>query len=311
MKTLILLLALVVPFYSQVKPIEVVQKQISEFPDTKYFSVKYDKFKGVTDVFVRIDLTPKKVDIFQNITFNIIIASRFTGNGIPEHSIEQTLCVSSTSKDWRFLKNRELNLLVDASRMPLGNGTHDGDVETYFVSEVLCWPITEQQRNSILNAEQVEFQLGSLESAIGKDKLLLFKQYQKLLLPAVVDSKVTFTLSDARGKRKVFVETSDEQSELKILKILGEKKFEPVNKIENADLVIRFGVESTDFFTLGSASTVRKWGKMSVYLRSDGKEGLIFTKNKKPGMFGQLLHNQAAGFTEDFVKALLKIEDSR
>ncbi len=311
MKILVLLFLLVVPICPQVKSVEEAQRQISEFSDTKYFFVKYDRFKDITDVFVRLDLTPKKGDIFQNITFNLLISSRFLGNGIADHAREQVLCVTSTSRDWKFLKDRELNLLVDSTRMPLGERTHDGNVETYFVSEVLCWPITELQRDSILNAQQVEFQLGTLESSIGKEKLSLFAKYKKLLLPVVFEAKAVFTLSDAKVKRKVFIETSDPQSELRILKILQEKKFEPVSKIENADLIIRFGVESTDNFTLGTASTVRQWGKMSVYLRTNGKEGLIFTKNKKPGMFGQLLHNQAAGFTEDFIKALLKEENSK
>lgn len=308
----------------KVKSIEEIQKQISEFADSKYFSVKYDKFKDLTSLSVRLDLTTKGNKPFDSLnsnSFNLFIGSTFKGNGIKENADLHLLCSASTSSSWKFLNNRGLILIVDSNRISLGEGTHNGDINfnsitsTSSVSEFLCWTLNEQQLLTILTAQKIEFQLGEVESVIEKEKLLLFRLFQKLLLPTEnatqTENNQSLSVRDAIGKRKVYIETSDKQSELEIAKELKKKTFEIVPEIGSAEIVIRFGVGETDTFTLGQISTERSWGKISIYLRISGKESLIFTKSKKPSTFGQLLHKQAGDLTEDFIKALLKLENPK
>ena len=92
------------------------------------------------------------------------------------------MCVASSGKSLKFLKEIELNLIVDSNRIALGEGSYDSDIDIGSVEEdiMLVFIRTTNAINSY--AETFEFQLGEIESSIGREKLGLFSQYQKAIV---------------------------------------------------------------------------------------------------------------------------------
>jgi hypothetical protein len=309
----------------ELKTIEEANQQISRFFDSNRFSVVYDRFKDSTRATVSIDVIPKPKpnpfasNVENNTQLKFILGSFYAGNGISSNAASNLLCADSSSANWKLLKNDDLSLLVNSERISLGKGMWDGDVKQIarevMVSEFVCWTVEKTKFDAILNASKIEFQLGNVEATISDENLRLFKLYQELISAkdksAITKPKVNFSLADASGKRKVFIETTDKQCENEIIKELKSKNFEIVSDSNLAELIIQFEVEQTDqVYVLGSAME-RKWGKLTVYLRSNENEGQIFIKSRKPSTFGQLLHKQAGSLTEDFIKALIKTENSK
>lgn len=122
------------------------------------------------------------------------------------------------------------------------------------------------------------------------------------------------------NKRKVFLESEDERSQLEIIKELQQKKgFEVVSNIADADILFKFEIGGADKIQIGtnpgifgglstSSTFERPEGKLTVYLLQDNNEYLIFAKKKELGFVGQYLHKQVIDLTKDFLKELKKAE---
>lgn len=126
-----------------------------------------------------------------------------------------------------------------------------------------------------------------------------------------------YTIADAAGKRKVFIDSEDEQSELAIAKELRKRGFEVIRTRDVAELILEFKIDKTDQVAVGSIFSVyqtrvdREWGKLTVYLRNDLGENLIYAKNRLPSFVGKRLHKQATELVSTFAKELIKSENSK
>jgi hypothetical protein len=81
----------------------------------------------------------------------------------------------SISKEWRFLRAREFNLLADGRPYNLGMAEHEGNVGLYSVSEVLNVPVDPFEFLEIANAGIIEARLGGFVFNVDPHQVLHFK----------------------------------------------------------------------------------------------------------------------------------------
>jgi hypothetical protein len=183
--------------------------------------------------------------------------------------------------------------------------------------------IVSKIKNSQCGFDTSSNALIELKNAGASENIILAViECKKESKPVENKSELILNISDAKGKRKVFIESEDEQSELEIAKQLKKKGFEVVSNSQNAELIFKFEIAEIDKIQVGvspgifggintSSVVERPEGKLTVYLIQDKSQHLVFAKRVYLGFSGKILHKQAGGLTEDFIKALLKAESSR
>jgi len=134
------------------------------------------------------------------------------------------------------------------------------------------------------------------------------------------ESEILLEMKDAVGKKKVFVESEDEKSQLIIIKTLKKNGFEIVVNEQDTELIIKFDFQ-TRTATIGvspgifggismSQNAEQKNGKLKVFIKSGSNEQMIFVKERQPSSIGKYIHKQAEDYTEDFIKELKKAENA-
>lgn len=134
----------------------------------------------------------------------------------------------------------------------------------------------------------------------------------------VTSSEVVFELKEGIGKRRVFVESSDERSRMEIIKVLKKDGFTVVSDASGADLILKFGFSinrigigySPGLFGGVSMDTTAEQqnGKFTIFVKKEDKEHLIFIRERRASTIGKILHKQAKDFTEAFIKELKRVE---
>jgi hypothetical protein len=133
--------------------------------------VDYDRFEDLTTIRIR----PMPLD--PSITDGISISALFAFNGqTPPRREPITLQIISASDQWRYLYNRELILLVDGERMPMGMLARDFAVEQSgmfleSMSKIIPYDIFLR----IANAKKVEGRIGRKEFEMTPDYLKAFR----------------------------------------------------------------------------------------------------------------------------------------
>lgn len=128
----LLILLLAVPVYSQV--------------------ATYDKFKDQTIIStdaVRLDRT-----------LSLAVKGLQKGD-----EIQYYLIFRSSSRSWSFLRSHGLIFLADGERIDLGNGSHDGTVKSYGVTETMIYLISRADLEKLHRAASLEMKLGFFEVA--------------------------------------------------------------------------------------------------------------------------------------------------
>jgi hypothetical protein len=179
-----------------------------------------------------------------------------------------------------------------------------------------------------INSSKANFDTSSealieLKNSAISDKILLVilesSKQKEPNKPANNESVKMVDISSASGKRKVYIDSEDEQSELSMGKELQKRGFTVVSSSQNADILFKFEIADVDKTSFGispgigggiSSNSVieRPEGKLTIYLLKDNAEYLIFAKKKELGFAGQYLHKQANDLTRQFIKELLKAE---
>lgn len=144
-------------------------------------SVEYDKFKNLTTVRGKDTDRLKPSNRFTGPppTFNVY---GFYSGEQPKASFGYVLLVfRSRSRDWQFLKQNNLVLLLDGTdRVWLGNAVADRNVRWSNVTEQLAYKLKLADAEKVVRAGTVELKLGTLESKLTAE--------QVGVLRAVVDS---------------------------------------------------------------------------------------------------------------------------
>ncbi len=144
-----------------------------QFKHNGRFITRYDKFKDQTSII----LAPFPVTG----TIRYVMSSEMLGMGAmfihPGQKLSRTvdkiaLYFQSSSKDWKYLRDRQLIALIDGERVPLGEGERNSDIKLGGVEETLFFPISRETLARITNGKMVEIQLGGVREFVLKDKLL-------------------------------------------------------------------------------------------------------------------------------------------
>ena len=167
MKTLILILALAAVGLGQS-----FQTRLETFDKPKDFKVEYDKFKDTT----RVAMTKGKSWHTKKSKAGmdeIDVRAEFTA---PGQSLEKNidkfwLIFEGGGSEWTFLNNRSLIFLLDGEQLDLGDGEHDGSVRLGGVDERVVFSVDRSEFEQIINAKNIEMQLGSFEGTINNRTL--------------------------------------------------------------------------------------------------------------------------------------------
>jgi hypothetical protein len=90
------------------------------------------------------------------------------------------LLFRSRSKEWQFLKNHEMYMLIDGDRVSLGEAEYDGDIERSGVSEFMGYLIPRDLFERLSSARQVELKIGRWEVALKDEHLQAFRDLLSL-----------------------------------------------------------------------------------------------------------------------------------
>lgn len=178
MKTLILVLLLLCPAVFSAQEIEQRAKGLR---NSKKFSVEYDKFKDET----RVAVGPFSIsDSLQNtrgfLSLRMTIRFYHAGRELKQPADDFALLFRSYSREWRFLKNHDLFMLVDGERIAVGNSDYDGDVERNGVSEFMLYSLSPDLIRRLAGAKQVEFKVGRVEIKLNEEHLQAIRDLYSL-----------------------------------------------------------------------------------------------------------------------------------
>ena len=174
-------------------------------------------------------------------------------------------------------------------------------------------------KNSNANFDTSSTALVKLKEGGISENIILAMIESKPRINTSTESEILLEMKDAVGKRKVFVESEDEKSQLIIIKVLKKNGFEVVVNEQDAELIIPKFDFQTRTATIGvspgifggvsmSQNSEQKNGKLKVFIRSGSNEQMIFVKERQPSSIGKYIHKQAEDYTEDFIKELKKAE---
>ena len=138
---------------------------------------EFDRFNGTTNVV----LLPDAADTVDNPQGSLAVVYHYNGTTpVPPGLV--LLAFSSWHDDWQFLECHDLTLLVDGRSMPLET-THDGSVESGFVSEQVISEITLRDFLTIVNANKVEGQLCRMEFELTSSQMEALRDVASRMQP--------------------------------------------------------------------------------------------------------------------------------
>lgn len=152
------------------------------FRNSKKFTVQYDKFRDES----RVAVGPFDVaDLLRGVRiYSLKMTARFiySGRDVKQPSEDFALLFRSRSDEWKFLKNREMYMLVDGERISIGEAEYDGDVERRGtdVSEFLAFPIPPNVFKRLAYAKQAEFKIGRWAITLKDEHLEAFRNLYSL-----------------------------------------------------------------------------------------------------------------------------------
>jgi len=167
----------------QGSPEAVFKQRVSKFRNSKRFEYYYDKFKDQA----RFSVGPFNIGgdsayVFGGSMLGLTAYTFADGKDIknPDRFI---LLFDSSSKDWLYLRDCGLNLIVDGERVDLGQCTRQSDIRRGGVTERLFFKLTPEQFTKIANAKVVELRIGRTELKLKDEHLQAFKDLISLTTP--------------------------------------------------------------------------------------------------------------------------------
>lgn len=160
MRTIFLLLLLTIPVYSQTD----LEARIKTFRNNDRFSVKYDKFRGETEV---------SIGPFSLKGIKFRMSAYFIATDSPTKDIY--IEFRSLSRDWKFLRNSELYALADGERLLLGDGSQDRELLRYGVKETIQYKIPVETFAQLAKARSAELKIGNVQFRLKDEHLEAFR----------------------------------------------------------------------------------------------------------------------------------------
>jgi hypothetical protein len=127
------------------------------------FKTVYDKSERRTTV----EIDPRTADPAMDVGNDIVLTAffRFTGEELKAPVKTATLRFSSDSRDWRFIPNRALTILVDGERISFPNGGRAGRLadppDRVRIENMLYFGISRDELAQIAHGQVVEMKLGN------------------------------------------------------------------------------------------------------------------------------------------------------
>ena len=168
---------------SRSKAPTVVKRDPDTFRNRRRFSTRYDKFKDETHVSVGpFFIGGTKSYVWSG--FQLEMTAHFFSKGrITEQPTVFYLAFRSSSKEWQFLRSRELYALVDGERLALGEGDHDSDIRFGGVSELLIYQLSADVFYKLGTAHHVELKIGNMELTLKDEHLEAFRDLYSMGQP--------------------------------------------------------------------------------------------------------------------------------
>ena len=144
----------------------------------------YDKFKDESTVIVGpYFLTSGMEYALTNSQFQMMAAFTFTGQKLEKPVDHVTLAFLSSSKEWTFLQDQDLYVLVDGERLSLGKAERDSDIKLGGVKEYLGVSLPYDTFLKIANGKNVEMKLGPKEFKLKDEHLEGFRDLASRMVP--------------------------------------------------------------------------------------------------------------------------------
>lgn len=182
MKILLFLLIFlfVQPVFCQ-KTLDQLKNETKTFQNNKRFEIEYDKFKDSSVVrfssFSIYSAKPGGGIIYFGLSFP------FEGNVLKSTPDRINLFFLSSGAAWRFLKLHNLIFILDDERLDLGEGRHNGRINSAgrsAVSESVTFSLTTDELEEIADSKQTELQLGAFEGKLTAEHKQMIKDFIKL-----------------------------------------------------------------------------------------------------------------------------------
>lgn len=152
-----------------------VEQRVKEFRNSKKFSIEYDKFTDES----RIAVGPFDIsDSIKTISiYSLRMTARFifSGKRLTNPAEDFALLFRSRSREWQFLRNHDLYMLIDGERVTVGEAEYDGNVESGGVSEFMRYLVSPDLVKRIAGAKQVELKIGRWEVTLKDEHKEAFR----------------------------------------------------------------------------------------------------------------------------------------
>jgi hypothetical protein len=180
-----LLLLLAVPFAFHAQDLK---SQIKTFKNSRRFKVVYDKFDDTTLVTVGpfyLDADFMEPDN----NFQLAAGFIFNGSGQPKDVSDFNLVfIANGDRDWKFLENRMLKMIVDGERMSFGEADRSSKIGKNWLGEVrlketLFVSVPKDVFVKLSQARTIEMRLGRKEIKLKDEHTQAFRDLLTLAAP--------------------------------------------------------------------------------------------------------------------------------
>jgi hypothetical protein len=146
---------------------------------TKGVEIEYDKIKDMTTISVMLPLSDSLLP-GENIVFGSldVFKGKIRTTPVPEKVIVTFI---SISKKKQFSGSRSWSALADEERIKLGDGEYVVEANSGGVAEVLLYALSIENLKKIVDAKQVEMQVGNREFTLSELQMVSLREYYKKL----------------------------------------------------------------------------------------------------------------------------------
>ena len=151
---------------------------LSSIASAQALKTKYDRFKDETTVYVG----PNYVDI-DGPRLEVAFYVGYAGTKPARDRMTIGMAVYSSTREWRFISDDNLIVLVDGKRLEIGKPISKDSklARTRGVDESMAYKISEEQLITISKAEKVEMQIGRTEFALKQSFVRVLRELAESL----------------------------------------------------------------------------------------------------------------------------------
>lgn len=197
----------------------------------------------------------------------------------------------------------ELPVLGQTTEKPVTNNTIVEMTKAGLSDEIIIAKI----RTSSVEFDTSTAALAELKK-LGVSEAVIVSMIGRAVSGTRLSASKQLEMSDAVGKKRIFVDCLDDKSKLEILKVIKKRGYRSVLNEADAQIVFRFSFETSNF-QFGMTEIQQKNGKLAVFLYSGDESQLIWVKQRDAQILGKPLHKQAKDYSEDFLDDMERLEE--